>query len=57
MERVVVSLAFLVACESGNGTADSALDTVADARAKVAELATGFLLLTLEVLLTARVLK
>lgn len=57
MERVVVSLAFLVACESGNGTADSALDAVADARAKVAQLATSLLLLTLEVLLTTGVLK
>ena len=56
-ELVVVSLLLLVAGEVGDGTTESTLDTVANARAEVAELTLGLLVSTLEVLLTARLLQ
>ena len=57
VQLVVVGFALLVAGNVGNGTDNGALDAVADASTKVAELTLGLLLLALEVLLTAGVLQ
>lgn len=54
---LVVSLGGLVTSEAGDGTTDGARHTVSHTGAEVAELALGLLLLTLEVLFTARLLQ
>lgn len=57
VETLVVCLTSLVTGETSDGTTNSALDTVADARSIVVELALSLLLLTLEVLFTTLLLQ
>lgn len=54
---IISSLLLLVASEGSDSAAEGALDTVADARAKVVELTLGLLVLSLEVLLAAGLLQ
>lgn len=54
---VVVSLALLVAHDTGHGTTKDTLSTVRDAPGEVAKLALGLLLLSVEVLLATGVLQ
>lgn len=54
---LVVNLSGLVACDAGNGAAESARDTVSDTATQVANLALGLLLLALEVLLATGLLQ
>lgn len=57
MLLLVVGLSSLIARQASDGTANGARDTIGHARAKIGELATSLLLLTLEVLLASLLLE
>lgn len=56
-ELVKVSLTFSITSQAGDGAANSSLDTVANTRAKIIQLTLSLLVLTLEVLLSTRLLQ
>lgn len=57
VQTLVVLLASLVTSKASDGAADGSLDTVANARSVIVELALGFLRLTLKILLATLLLE